>query len=482
MRSVIRQPDQAEVRTVLRLPYPGDPLETNRAGRAHRRPASPPRLHGTGRLFRKFFLAFWLTTVMAFLLVLAYLDSGETRSPDRRTVAAAHLVDGVAATLREGGPSAIAVLLRAQEEDGALALHDAEGRWLAGRQDLVPVHTVTVTDRGGTRYQLVSSLGANPGRLADRALPIVIGALVSLVSSALLAWYMSRPLSHLHRAVRAIAGGALDTRISPAMGGRRDELADLAREVDRMAGRLQSLIESRRQLLHDIVHELQSPLKRLQTAIALLRECGDPDGLMLRRVERESQRLDMLIEELLTLARLSAKAPEARRAMVDLPALLGEVTEDANFEAASKQCHVILRAPTHYADMVDGDLLHSAFENVVRNAVTFTAPDTMVVIDAHDDRRGLHVQVTDQGPGVPSSLLEDMFEPFNRLPKAPGESGGGFGLGLAIARRAVEAHGGTISARTASRGGLVIEIFLPRQTAIGARHDAGTPERRYGTR
>ncbi len=291
--------------------------------------------------------------------------------------------------------------------------------------------------------------------------PLMIAVLASLIFGGFLAWYLSRPLEHLRWGLQRMAEGQLGTRVEPLMKGRRDEIADLAHDIDGMAAQLQAMIAARDRLLHDISHELRSPLSRIQAAIGLLKQGSSQVGDMVERVERETQRLDALIGEMLTLHRLAAAAPVSRSA-VDLVELLHDIAADADFEGRAMNRSVRIETPERFVARVDGELIYRAFENVIRNAVKHTAEGSAVDVHARLRAEGqqLEVVIGDHGPGVPPDMLEAIFEPFVRIDQQ--ELGRGVGLGLAIARSAVLAHGGAIEASLADHGGLLIRIELPR--------------------
>ncbi len=302
--------------------------------------------------------------------------------------------------------------------------------------------------------------------------PFASGAIAIVITGLGLAWYLTRPVRHLAWGLREMQAGRLETRVAPLMGTRSDEITDLAHEFDSMAAQLQQLTESRRVLLHDISHELRSPLGRMQAAIGLLRQSPDKLDEMVERVERESGRMDALIEELLTLHRLESGPLRAgERARVDLVELLESIVEDADFEAQRAGSCVECHAAGRFVTEVNGELIYRAFENVVRNAVKYTAAGTLVTVAART-RRGadgaslLVVSVCDRGPGVPAHQLQAMFEPFVRVEGS--EHVRGVGLGLAIARRAIELHGGRIEARARDGGGLEVEMRVPAGAAVGA--------------
>jgi two-component system sensor histidine kinase CpxA len=231
-----------------------------------------------------------------------------------------------------------------------------------------------------------------------------------------------------------------------------------------MAERIETVISSQRRLLSDISHELRSPLARMNVAIGLMRQRGaGADLVMVARLEREAERLNRMIGDLLTLSRLESGERVAEPLPFDLAELVADVVGDARFEAGARGCHVQL-APSAPAPVSGAsELLRSALENVVRNAVRHTADGTAVEVAlAGEDPGTVVVEVRDRGPGVPADYLERIFEPFNRLDEARDRQSGGAGLGLAIAKRAVVQHGGTIEARAADGGGLAVRIRLPR--------------------
>lgn len=292
------------------------------------------------------------------------------------------------------------------------------------------------------------------------AVPWLSGTLTMIAVGFALAWYLSKPLKDLRWALREVSAGHFDTRVTPRMGTRRDEITDLAVEFDQMAAQLQRLTEAHGVLLHDISHELRSPLTRMQAAIGLLRQEPARTPQMLDRIEVEGTRLDTLIGELLTLHRLEAGAAAVRE-RVDVLELLHAIAEDAAFEAQATGKSVRIDAPGSFVADVEGELIYRAFENVVRNAVKFSPPNGEVAIDAYASSNGalLTCHVRDRGPGVPLHMLDGIFEPFARAEGNEGTKGSG--LGLAIAKRAMIAHGGSISAALREGGGLDIRLELP---------------------
>ncbi len=292
-------------------------------------------------------------------------------------------------------------------------------------------------------------------------LPLVAGSVVSLLFAALLARYFARPIRNLNKAFSAVADGALETRIGPRMQ-RRDELADLGGQFDHMAERLQNLIRSQQRLLHDVSHELRSPLARLQAAVDLMRQQPERGAALLGRIERESERMDALIGELLTLARLDTGGQAGFDEPVSIDDVLDRVVDDVGFEAEASGGKVTRLSGPAVHVLGNEALLHHCIENIVRNAVQHgpeQGVEVAVSVTMADDGRSVAICVADNGPGVPEDALKAIFDPFFRCPQ--GRATSGYGLGLAIARRIAETHGGMVTASNRSAGGLMVCVTLP---------------------
>jgi len=291
--------------------------------------------------------------------------------------------------------------------------------------------------------------------LHDLLLFTVTGAVFTYFISR----YLTKPLAKLGEAAAKITEGRLDTRVDPSVTNRRDEIADLARNFDRMAGRIEALITGQRRLLGDVSHELRSPLSRLTVALGLVRQ-GSPEEASenLERIAQEARRLDTLIGQLLALSRIDSGVDRGTPAPFDLTDLVQEVANDGDFEARARHRSVVLQQAD--ACTLNGfeELIRSAVENVVRNAIRHTADGTAVEVSLKIAESRALLRVRDHGPGVPDSMLSEIFLPFRRVANAGTD---GAGLGLAIAERAVTVHGGKIRAMNAAKGGLIIEIDLP---------------------
>ena len=280
-----------------------------------------------------------------------------------------------------------------------------------------------------------------------------------------LARYLTAPLVKLRAATQKLTEGDLTARVGQPRGGRRDEITDLGHDFDQMAERIQSMIAAQRRLLSDISHELRTPLSRLNVALALIRQrAGGGSSDELDRIELESERINKLISHLLTFTRMESGTVEITREEVDLARMLSEVAADARFESgdSNRTVHIISSEPC--VTVGNPELLRSAIENVVRNAVYYTADDTRVEIElklAGKNRDCAIIRVRDHGEGVRESELTDIFRPFYRVAAARERQSGGTGLGLAITQRAVQLHNGSVAASNAPGGGLCMEIRLP---------------------
>ena len=329
------------------------------------------------------------------------------------------------------------------------------------------------TSETGVDYILVADLPRpESGRPAAAARTQLVGGIVALLLSGLvclgLVRYLTAPLISLRGATQQLAAGDLSARTNASASRRHDEVADLGRDFDEMAGRIENLVEGQRQLLGDISHELRSPLARLRMAGALGRRqiesgaAGAEFSPAFERITRETARLDALIGQLLDLTRLENGGHSAFE-NVDVAALVGEIAADAQFEANAHNKRVEITRADAYCIEGERALLSSAIENVVRNALRHTPENTAVEIALETSATGATIRVRDHGAGVPPETLNRIFEPFFRVEEARDRQSGGAGLGLAIVQRAVAAHGGEVRARNAEGGGLEVDLEFPKQ-------------------
>jgi two-component system sensor histidine kinase CpxA len=295
---------------------------------------------------------------------------------------------------------------------------------------------------------------------------------IALVVSAFASWWLARhlsaPIRRIQAGARALAAEKLDMpvghpRVSAGLEDRKDELAVLARDFDAMADQLRANRAAITQLLRDISHELRSPLARMRLALGLARQPGGDLPRQLDRLEREIERLDGFISQVLKLARLHGTDAPFERETFDLDEVLEEVVRDANFEGAAKGCRVLLAGAAHATLIGNRELLSSAVENVLRNAVRYSPPGEPVeVAVAQGDVPGLSIVIRDHGPGVPAGELGRIFEPFYRVAESRDRDTGGEGIGLAITAQVMKAHGGSARADNRTGGGLEVSLSLPR--------------------
>ena len=299
---------------------------------------------------------------------------------------------------------------------------------------------------------------------ASPQLPVAIA--VGGATTFVLVLIFTRPLARLRQAARQLAQGKLDTRVKEAPSQRGlfkgDEFDALVHDFNHMAERLESLVNAQKLLLRDVSHELRSPLARLSVALELAREdADDAMGSHLDRFQREAERLNQLIGQLLTLSSLEASETLGDSESFSLRDLLEEIAEDARYEAQQRSASVVLDAKSDYLVKGRKELIYRAIENVVRNAVRYTEPGTAVEIRLRKEGPEAVVEVSDHGPGIPEPELTSIFRPFYRVDMARSSQTGGFGVGLAIAERAVKLHNGVITAANGTAGGVTIQIRLP---------------------
>jgi two-component system sensor histidine kinase CpxA len=302
------------------------------------------------------------------------------------------------------------------------------------------------------------------GALALPGIPLAVLA-IALIVSALASWslaqHLSAPIRRMQEGARSVASERLDVRVSDGLDGRKDELAVLARDFDAMADQLKATRSARTQLLRDISHELRSPLARMRVALGLARQPQTDPALQLDRLEREIERLDALISQVLRLARLHGTDTEFKRENLDVDEVLQEIVQDANFEGAMKQCTVRLLGRVDFSVYANRELLHSAIENVLRNAVRYSPQGKTVDVTVERRNEVLEILVRDHGPGVPDGDLERIFEPFFRVAESRDRDSGGEGIGLAITAQVFKAHGGSATAENAFGGGLQVRLVMP---------------------
>lgn len=480
-----------------------------------------------GQLFWKFLLAFWSALAFAIGLIWAVEKLNGNMEPDRRLVfgVQARLLQSSAQTMVDAGGIALLGQVVAKWDLDPMAreqilILDAQGQdylqrkvpddWrqlLAKRQTAAnfTVQHFRVTDAQGQHWQLLSvpndssfnqRLGLwngsapepQPGAIEGAAgkrppLPpfwfhplflMLSVVFTSMASSLLLAWYFAAPVRQLEQALAALPKEQWRTQLGGAITERKDEFGKLARSFNQMAKSVYLAILSQRRLLHDVSHELRSPLARLQILIGLARQQPEDFAAALDKVEAEAMRLDALVGEILTFSRLESGEVSLQQHQVNVTEMLESICDDGQLEAAAQHKQLQLAMLPQIWVQADAEMLYRAFENVIRNAIKYTLPDTLVLVRAeilditqqsaaaNGQPAMVRIWVDDDGPGVPDAELELLFQPFFRSHK----HSDGVGLGLSIAKRAVQTCGGTIVAQNrldhqGQRLGLRLCISLP---------------------
>jgi two-component system, OmpR family, sensor histidine kinase CpxA len=454
-------------------------------------------------LFLKIFFCFWLAAaaMIGALNLMLWSSFVQDPNPERRRGALGEALNLYAESAVQvydsEGPQAFEQFVnRSLKEAGTeIELFDGDGKSLTSPTATEASSVATEIKQTQQHISHVTSLGrmtwgrpvvAPSGRVyifvtrlrqpyVFRGLPpwgIGLSILAAGVISYLLALYLTSPVKKLKSVVQSFAEGNLDVRVAPQLGGRHDELADLGREFDHMAERIAALISSQKRLLADISHELRSPLARLTVALELARKNTAGKGIAaLDRIEMESERVNALVGQLLALTRLESGAERVPPETVALEDVVQQVIDDANYEA--KPLHKEVRVLELAQCVVRGssELLRSGIENVVRNAIRYTAEGTAVEVSLTARLDSAVVTVRDHGPGVPDSELKHIFEPFYRVGEARERSSGGVGLGLSIADRTIKLHGGSIRAENVNEG-LLITIEIPLSQSPAAARPA----------
>ncbi|MGH9844399.1 MAG: ATP-binding protein [Blastocatellia bacterium] len=442
-------------------------------------------------LFFKIFGWFW--AAMAFIILSVFLVTWLTLRPrtrgEMRNPFAVFGIEAVRVYEREGQAGLAAHLaFLDQHFTYPTFLLDERGNELSGRTVSDEIKAVTKRIENGTplprpgetryfaapvqgpsgrRYIFVTEqpepppgwFSATPQRLAVQILVILLSAGLGCY---LLARYLTAPIVQLREATRKLATGDLTARVGESIGKRRDEVTELGADFDRMAEQIESLLNLQRRLLGDISHELRSPLTRLNLALGVARHrAGEPAARAHDRIEREAERLNELIGQLLTLTELESGEQPVKREPIHLAELIRAIAADAEFEAHNLNRAVQVVAVTDCTVNGDEWLLRSAIENIVRNAIRHTAERTAVEITLSCRHTAITISVRDHGSGVPEESLAQLFRPFYRVDDARDRQAGGTGLGLSITERAVRLHGGTVQASNAPGGGLIIDLRLP---------------------
>jgi two-component system sensor histidine kinase CpxA len=464
-------------------------------------------------LYWRIFLAFWAALALILVGTVTVAVNATAHRTDRPWIQRGQLYAQAARAFESGGAPALQGWLQslAAEPFSRTFVVGPDGREVLGRPlprtlsaspdpgsgsaayssaapgAIAPIGgaLVLVAPGGESYHVVVGPVRDSPrlfGELELPGVPLAILAIALAASAAvcyLLARYLAAPVDRLRLATRQLAAGDLDVRVLPVLRSRQDDLGLLAGDLDAMAQRLRQLLEAKQQLLRDVSHELRSPLTRLQLAVSLARREHSSADRYLARIACEADRLEQLIARTLKLVRLE-RPPNAliEPRSVDIGELLHNIASDVAIEADARGCLVTVQARERVLVCGDPELLRSAFENVIRNAVRFSPAGAVVVVSARrvaesDTGESVEIAVHDSGPGVPEKELGLIFEPFYRVDAARAHRGtAGEGLGLAIAARALAVHGGTISAHNMPGGGLAVVVTLPLVGGAGERPTA----------
>ena len=348
------------------------------------------------------------------------------------------------------------------------------------------VWSTAITSQTGKHYYFLLSRPADKSgdfhwvhALVFFAFPqLWVAIIVCGATTFVLVLLLIRPIGRLRIAARKLANGELSTRVPKPDGEARllggDEIQGLVHDFNYMAERLEHLVGAQRILLRDVSHELRSPLARLSVALELAREEA-PNTMKhhLGRIEREAARLNELIGQLLRLSSMESTESTPTGETFALRTLIDTMLPDVAFEAQQRQCEVRVLKQCDCAVQGSAELIYRAIENIVRNAVRYTREQSVVELSMHcEETAGAHtvvLEVSDSGPGLPEHEVANIFRPFYRVDDARGRDTGGFGVGLAIADRAVRLHHGELCATNRLEGGLTVSLRLPCQpSAAGA--------------
>ena len=413
-----------------------------------------------------------LLSLVAIVVVFVVVSSRTMRGQSMMQKSHLYRLDEAIRAYETGGAQQLAASLRQFSRYFPEEQHltDAQGRDLVTGEDraalledadstmprLYGKHVVVVVSDGQRPYRLIALLDP-PSFNFISIVPYFLPILIVLAGLCLLlASNLALPLKKLAITVDRFGSGDLDVRADLR---RKDEIGELANAFNQMADRITTLLTAERRLLQDISHELRSPLARLSFAVELVRTTDDRE-IAVARLRKEIDRLTGLVSGLIQVTQAEGEGSSLPLAEVSVQKLISEIVDDCQVEAFAKGSGVVFRSQYPESLPMDAELMRRAIENVVRNAIRFSPKGTEVEVSTEHERDRLHIRVRDYGPGVPPEMLDRIFVPFFRVDTSRNPSGGGVGLGLSIAQRAVRLHGGEIRARNASPG-LEVTIDLP---------------------
>jgi two-component system sensor histidine kinase CpxA len=450
-------------------------------------------------LFLKIFLWFWATVIVtAISMVVGFAilsGNGVSQSHAIQTETARQSGAMAVEEVELHGPEAASAYFAKLEDQTHLqaCLFGASGNVIAGSNcvgfagmipRLTAAHTSEVSWRHGST-RIAVRLPGNNGAAYVYATSVPTGPPISRVAIVrqwgiallvsgficyLLTRYLTAPILRLREASQHLAAGELSTRAAAEMERRHDELGSLVRDFNTMADRIEELILRQRQLISDVSHELRSPLARLNVPLDIGRQRKGDDPAF-DQMEQDIESMNEMIGRLLSIARLDASTTPVAMTEVDLSELVSRIVRSAQFELQPRGNTVRLSTSGQYFVQANAELLHSAIENVMRNAIRYTEGDSPIEVCLRSQEIApsnfIRLAIRDHGSGVPESELLNIFQPFYRVAEDRDRLTGGTGLGLAIAERVVRIHGGTIHARNAAPHGLEVEILLPQLSRMG---------------
>jgi signal transduction histidine kinase len=417
-----------------------------------------------------------LLSLIAIVVVFGVVSSRTMRGQSMMQKSHLYRLDEAIRAYESGGADQLAASLKQFSRYFPEEQHltDAQGRdlvtgvdraaLLEGADSTMPrrygKHVVVVVSDGQRPYRLIALLDP-PSFNFISIVPYFLPILIVLAGLCLLlASNLALPLKKLAITVDRFGAGDLDVRADLR---RKDEIGELANAFNQMADRITTLLTAERRLLQDISHELRSPLARLSFAVELVRTTDDRE-MAVARLRKEIDRLTGLVSGLIQVTQAEGEGSSLPLAEVSVQKLISEIIDDCQVEAFGKGCGVVFHSQYVESLPLDAELMRRAIENVVRNAIRFSPKGTEVEVSTEHERDRLHIRVRDYGPGVPPEMLDRIFAPFFRVDSSRNASGGGVGLGLSIAQRAVRLHGGEVRARNANPG-LEVTIYLPRPIA-----------------
>ena len=381
-------------------------------------------------------------------------------------------VQEAAEMLQTTGPDAVAAYMHKLDSvfGGLHYLLDPNGKEVLTGQnqsELLPKAPLTKArgDRGGRH---VIAHRSSDGRywfvvvspLRPKNAPLYRYYLLMLGASILLCWlaavYVISPIRQIAASISKFGEGDLALRLQVE---RSDEIGTLAKAFNSMAERIQTLFLGEQRLLADVSHELRSPLARLHFSVKLARTAADRDAA-LDRIKRDVDRLSTLATSLVEMARAEGGHPRQALEQVSVNQLVEETISDCSVEVEARGGYINLSGQTGLTVLGNAELLRRAVENVFRNAIRYSPECNAIDVELQLRHQTVSIAIRDYGPGIPEEFLGRIFDSFFRAEEARDSSSGGVGLGLAIAKRAVQIHGGLIRARNANPG-LRVEIELP---------------------